>query len=121
MATDAGWAVTALHPDDHSDVYCSSVAGCSPPKPLPMPSIWDDEAEAASWQRCYLGYHERFVYDYVMSLCNGKKVTVSQAPAMDTTVVQDNVDPGVTGTTVWDAAIVLAQYLCTPRCAKLYT
>lgn len=67
------------------------------------------------WQRWSLGYNERFVDDFTLALSNGKKVRVSQAPTMAKGAAADRTyDPGVTGSTVWDAGIVLAQYLTTP-------
>lgn len=50
--------------------------------------------------------------DFTLPLSNGKVVRVSQAPAMAKGASGDRKhDPGVTGSTVWDAGIVLAQYL----------
>ena len=38
-------------------------------------------AEYKEWQRSYLGYHERFVNAYTLTLPAGKEITVLQAPS----------------------------------------
>jgi hypothetical protein len=71
-----------------------------------------------TWQRFYMGYKERFVEDCTIQLANGRTVRVKQAPSAkkqqkkkgSSTLDKDS-DPALTGTTVWDGAIVLAQYL----------
>jgi hypothetical protein len=91
--------------------------------------------EYQEWQRSYLGYRERFVDAFELSLPNGRSISVRQAPspgkgganyrevlrceeklwsaqALCCTVAQlQEGDPMVTGTTVWDAGIMLSMYL----------
>ena len=65
-----------------------------------------------------MGYRERFVEDCVLQLANGRTVRLKQAPSAkkqqtkkgSSTLDKDS-DPALTGTTVWDGSIVLAQYL----------
>ena len=55
----------------------------------------------------------RFADDCVLQLGGGLTVTVGQAPAAGRAHGQrdgdGSVDPGVTGSTVWDGAVVAAQ------------
>jgi predicted nicotinamide N-methyase len=75
----------------------------------------EEEEEDLSWQRAYLGYHERFVGDYFLPLYDGRRVRIAQAPAPESAHMERERDPGITGTTVWDAGIVLALYLTHPE------
>jgi predicted nicotinamide N-methyase len=76
-----------------------------------------EHVEPEAWQRSHLGYTERFVDDFHLPLSNGKSLRLTQAPKVakpgQGRAEQDDrgYDPGITGTTVWDAGIVLAQYL----------
>lgn len=64
-----------------------------------------------------MGYRERFVDNCDVQLCNGKSITVAQAPSASASAkrlggrLDKASDPALTGTTVWDGAIVLAQFL----------
>ncbi|KAK3272765.1 hypothetical protein CYMTET_18956 [Cymbomonas tetramitiformis] len=76
----------------------------------------------AWWQRSYLGYEGRFKDDCVLELANGKQVQVGQAPCPDKKKKKANkdeqtdkeADPVLSGTTVWDCAVVLAQCVTKP-------
>ena len=70
------------------------------------------------WQRFYMGYNERFVDDCVLNLHGGEVVVrVAQAPSARQAAkahgykLDRESDPALTGTTVWDGAVVLSQYL----------
>lgn len=72
------------------------------------------------WQRFYLGYNERFVDDCYIELHGGRvRVRLAQAPSAKCAgkklgvTLDKNSDPALTGTTVWDGAVVLSQYLTT--------
>eukprot|EP00878_Enallax_costatus_P034224 GHUV01037914.1.p1 GENE.GHUV01037914.1~~GHUV01037914.1.p1 ORF type:complete len:266 (-),score=61.15 GHUV01037914.1:23-820(-) len=66
-----------------------------------------------------MGYKERFVDDCCVELANGKVVRLAQAPSANASnkrgpqQLDRNADPAVTGTTVWDGAVVLSQCLTT--------
>lgn len=70
------------------------------------------------WQRWSLGYTERFVDDFLLPLSNGKVIRVSQAPKIANVGADRGHDPGITGSTVWDASIVLAQFLTSSPIAQ---
>eukprot|EP00877_Chromochloris_zofingiensis_P003769 jgi/Chrzof1/13393/Cz07g31110.t1 len=82
-----------------------------------------------AWQRFYLGYQGRFVEDCTIHLCNGATVQIAQAPSAKTkaknkqlsAAVDKQSDPALTGTTVWDGAIVLAQYLTSSTALQQHT
>ncbi|KAL6751592.1 putative methyltransferase-domain-containing protein [Haematococcus lacustris] len=72
------------------------------------------------WQRFYLGYAGRFVDDCVLQLQGGVvQVRLAQAPSAKAAAkvsarlqtLDKASDPALTGTTVWDGAVVLAHYL----------
>lgn len=73
------------------------------------------------WQRFYLGYKERFVDDCCIPLDScGLTVRLMQAPSVRAAgkkcenhrkEIDRRSDPALTGTTVWDGAVVLSQYL----------
>jgi predicted nicotinamide N-methyase len=69
------------------------------------------------WQMFYKGYRERFVQDCEVQLSNGKRISVVQAPSASASAkrlggkLDKASDPALTGTTVWDGSLVLAQYL----------
>lgn len=82
----------------------------------------EDEEQDLSWQRAYLGYHDRFVADYYFPLHSGKNLRIAQSPATLSLVKMERErDPGITGTTVWDAGVVLAQYLSHPSVAAQFS
>ena len=64
-----------------------------------------------------MGYRERFVDNCDVALSNGKTISVAQSPSASASAkrlggkLDKASDPALTGTTVWDGAIVLAQYL----------
>eukprot|EP00879_Flechtneria_rotunda_P008788 GHRR01009204.1.p1 GENE.GHRR01009204.1~~GHRR01009204.1.p1 ORF type:complete len:287 (+),score=113.14 GHRR01009204.1:533-1393(+) len=69
-----------------------------------------------AWQRFYMGYKERFVHDCLIHLNSGKTVRLRQAPSANSNKRQQQQldkqsDPALTGSTVWDGAVVLSQYL----------
>lgn len=69
--------------------------------------------ELPFWSRTYCGYHERFVQPFTLSI-NGKALTVRQAPCASNGHAQEassTSDGMCTGSTVWDAGIVLAACL----------
>jgi hypothetical protein len=76
-----------------------------------------DDAGPKEWQRFFMGYKERFVDNCDVPLCNGKTISVAQAPSASASAkrlggrLDKASDPALTGTTVWDGSIVLAQYL----------
>ncbi|KXZ54919.1 hypothetical protein GPECTOR_4g991 [Gonium pectorale] len=99
----------------------------------------DEELEDTGpkdWQRFYMGYHQRFVDACVLELRGGRTVVrLAQAPSAKCTArkgtgssgaggkggkggkgagrleLDKASDPALTGTTVWDGAVVLSHYL----------
>jgi predicted nicotinamide N-methyase len=78
----------------------------------------DEWACPKDWQRSNMGYAERFVDDCVLKLRGGDVVVrVAQAPSARQAAkahgykLDKESDPAQTGTTVWDSAVVLSQYL----------
>lgn len=67
-----------------------------------------DGYELPCWSRTWQGYEERFRADYVFEPLG---ISVTQAPKAESKGAAASTDPGVTGTTVWDAAVVLAGYM----------
>ncbi|GIL55184.1 hypothetical protein Vafri_10780 [Volvox africanus] len=89
-----------------------------------------DDGEPKNWQRFYMGYHQRFVEDCVLELKAGQlRVRLAQAPSAKVAAkraaeghngkgnqhkqkqLDKASDPALTGTTVWDGAVVLSHYL----------
>jgi predicted nicotinamide N-methyase len=64
--------------------------------------------DSTPWRPSLLGWKSRFAEDYVLRLSAQDSVRVSQAPSSASV---SDFDPGVTGTCVWDGAVVLASYL----------
>ncbi|EFJ41461.1 hypothetical protein VOLCADRAFT_98497 [Volvox carteri f. nagariensis] len=95
--------------------------------------LQDDDGDAGpkDWQRFYMGYHQRFVEDCVLELQGGLlRVSLAQAPSAKVAAkrtaegrngkgqqhhhkqqLDKASDPALTGTTVWDGAVVLSHYL----------
>ncbi|GIL82692.1 hypothetical protein Vretimale_8262 [Volvox reticuliferus] len=92
--------------------------------------IDDEERGPKDWQRFYMGYHQRFVEDCVLELKAGQlRVRLAQAPSAKVAAkraaegrhgkgtqhkqkqLDKASDPALTGTTVWDGAVVLSHYL----------
>ncbi|GFR52470.1 hypothetical protein Agub_g15039, partial [Astrephomene gubernaculifera] len=93
------------------------------------------ESGPKDWQRFYMDYHQRFVNDCVLQLRGGKVcVRLAQAPSAKCANKQQqqqqqgrsrqqqqqqqgqqkldkDSDPALTGTTVWDGAVVLSHFL----------
>lgn len=83
------------------------------------------DEEPKPWQRFYMGYRERFVDDCILELEGGHtRVHLSQAPSAKVAAkhklqkgkkspinADKDSDPALTGTTVWDGAVVLSHYL----------
>ena len=71
----------------------------------------------AEWRRSLLPWRARFADDCELRLDSSVTVRVSQAPSASKAAGRrsgdGDVDPGVTGSTVWDGAVVLAHYACT--------
>lgn len=79
----------------------------------------EEDEGPRDWQRFYMGYHERFVDDCVLELRGGRvQVRLAQAPSAKCSAKRHGgkqldkaSDPALTGTTVWDGAVVLSHYL----------
>ncbi|GLC45283.1 hypothetical protein PLESTB_000716800 [Pleodorina starrii] len=92
----------------------------------------DEEVGPKDWQRFYMGYHQRFVENCVLELQGGRlRVSLAQAPSAKVAAkkaaegrsgkggqqqqrgqqLDKASDPALTGTTVWDGAVVLSHYL----------
>eukprot|EP00123_Amoebidium_parasiticum_P021906 comp7594_c0_seq1/m.3244 comp7594_c0_seq1/g.3244 ORF comp7594_c0_seq1/g.3244 comp7594_c0_seq1/m.3244 type:complete len:311 (-) comp7594_c0_seq1:265-1197(-) len=70
----------------------------------------DDDYVDVTWQPVYWDYKRRFVDDCIIPLEGERKVVLAQAPTPPGKDY-DNVDPSVTGSTIWDGGLALAQYL----------
>ena len=70
----------------------------------------------AAWRRSAMPWKARFADDCVLQLSGSLSVTVAQAACAGRAHGQrdgdGSVDPGVTGSTVWDGAVVAAQARC---------
>jgi hypothetical protein len=87
---------------------------------------WSCADDPPAWSRAYLGYAERFRDDYECELRRDARsytVRIAQAPvagAGHSAEARASSDGGLsTGSTVWDAGIVLARYAATlPRAGE---
>ncbi|KAJ1621144.1 hypothetical protein T492DRAFT_887521 [Pavlovales sp. CCMP2436] len=85
--------------------------------------VWSCDGETPSWSRAYLGYTERFRDDYECLVRRGAHthiLRILQLPVVSAAhraEASGSSDGGLsTGSTVWDAGIVLARYIATlPR------
>jgi predicted nicotinamide N-methyase len=106
-----------------------SASSAPPPPPLPTPAD-ESEEEWCAWRRSALSWRERFSDDCVVDLdCSDAASCGAGGRAFRVRCAQAAVagarhgrragdaadDPGVTGSTVWDGALVLAAYLSQPR------
>lgn len=95
----------------------------APAESPPLALEWSCSDDAPAWSRAYLGYVERFRDDYEHEVSRGGCVytlRVRQAPvasAAHTAEARGSSDGGLsTGSTVWDAGVVLGRYVATlPR------
>jgi predicted nicotinamide N-methyase len=111
-----------------------SAAATAETPPLPPPADDADDAEEeeewCAWRRSSLSWRERFADDCVLDCdCTDAASCGAGGRAFTVRVAQAAVagarhgrragdaadDPGVTGSTVWDGALVLAAYLSQPR------
>lgn len=113
-----GWNARARRPQG------APVAGkldtiLSPPTPTP-PSLVASQGsdELPSWSRTYAGYRGRFVEPYTLPLRSGRGGTthlvLEQMPCVSSEHAREakhGADGSCTGSTVWDAGIVLAAHV----------
>lgn len=92
-------------------------AGSASPRLAEQPLEWSCSDDAPAWSRSYLGYAARFRDDYTMDVSRGETTSVlrvRQAPvasAAHSEEARGSSDGGLsTGSTVWDAGIVLGRY-----------
>ena len=74
----------------------------------------DDDVELPYWSRTYCGYHERFVQPFVLQLGDSSPLSLGQAAVASQAHAEEaraSSDGSGTGSTVWDAGIVLAAYV----------